>query len=93
MKSTGVVRKLDKLGRIVIPMSLRRQLGINEKDSIEIFVEHDKIILQKYPPHQECMLTGKVSSNNFILGNGKIILSPEGVEILYKELKKHFQTI
>ena len=50
MKSTGVVRQLDTLGRIVIPIELRRTMGIATKDSIEIFVEGDQIILKKYQP-------------------------------------------
>ncbi len=45
MKSTGIVRKVDELGRIVIPMELRRTLEINEKDPVEIFVEGEEIIL------------------------------------------------
>ncbi len=48
MKSTGIVRKLDDLGRIVIPMELRRIFGIAPDDAIEIFVQDDKIVLQKY---------------------------------------------
>lgn len=48
MKSTGIVRKVDELGRIVLPIELRRVLAIAEKDPIEIFVEDDKIILKKY---------------------------------------------
>lgn len=51
MKSTGIVRKLDDLGRIVIPMELRRIFGLSPNDEIEIFVEDDKIVLQKYEPH------------------------------------------
>jgi transcriptional pleiotropic regulator of transition state genes len=50
MKSTGVVRKVDELGRIVLPKELRTILNINERDSIEIFTDNDKIILQKYQP-------------------------------------------
>ena len=50
MKSTGVVRKIDELGRIVLPMSLRTNFDIKEKDSLEIFTEGNKIILQKYQP-------------------------------------------
>ena len=50
MKSTGIVRKLDDLGRIVIPMELRRVFGITPEDNLEIFVEDDKIILQKVEP-------------------------------------------
>ncbi|MFZ3062467.1 MAG: AbrB/MazE/SpoVT family DNA-binding domain-containing protein [Actinomycetota bacterium] len=50
MKSTGIVRKLDELGRIVIPMELRRIFGISNRDPLEIFVEGDKIVLQKSEP-------------------------------------------
>ena len=50
MKSTGIVRKVDELGRIVLPIELRRTLGIEEKDRIEIFVDGASIILRKYQP-------------------------------------------
>ena len=50
MKSTGIVRKVDELGRIVLPIELRRTLNIAEKDSLEIYVDEDAIILRKYQP-------------------------------------------
>lgn len=50
MKSTGIVRKVDELGRIVLPIELRRTLGIEEKDRIEIFVDGESIILRKHQP-------------------------------------------
>ena len=50
MKSTGVVRKVDELGRIVLPIELRKMMDINVKDSVEIFTEGDSIILRKYMP-------------------------------------------
>lgn len=50
MKSTGIVRKLDELGRITLPIELRRTLSVGERDALEIFVEEDKIILTKYEP-------------------------------------------
>ncbi|WP_155837515.1 AbrB/MazE/SpoVT family DNA-binding domain-containing protein [Aneurinibacillus terranovensis] len=50
MKATGVVRKVDELGRVVIPIELRRNLGIAEKDGLEIFVDDEKIILKRYAP-------------------------------------------
>ncbi len=50
MKSTGIVRKVDELGRIVLPIELRRTLDIAEKDSLEIYVDEDSIILKKYHP-------------------------------------------
>lgn len=48
MKSTGIVRKVDELGRIVLPIEMRRTLNIEEKDSLEIYVEGDNVILRKY---------------------------------------------
>ncbi|SET59782.1 AbrB/MazE/SpoVT family DNA-binding domain-containing protein [[Clostridium] polysaccharolyticum] len=50
MKSTGIVRKLDELGRITLPIELRRTLGVGERDPLEIYVDEDKIILTKYEP-------------------------------------------
>ena len=50
MKSTGIVRKVDELGRIVLPIEMRRTLDIGEKDSLEIYVEGASIILKKYKP-------------------------------------------
>lgn len=51
MKSTGIVRKIDELGRVVIPKELRKVLSIQEKDPVEIFVDDNQIILQKYKPY------------------------------------------
>ena len=50
MKSTGIVRKVDELGRIVLPIELRRTLDIAEKDSLEIYVDGPSIVLKKYQP-------------------------------------------
>lgn len=50
MKSTGIVRKVDELGRIVLPVELRKSLNINIKDPLEIFTSGDKIVLKKYEP-------------------------------------------
>lgn len=59
MKSTGIVRKVDELGRVVIPIELRRTLGIDEKDALEIYVDNEKIILRKYEP--ACVFCGNAS--------------------------------
>ena len=56
MKSTGVVRRVDELGRIVIPIELRRTLDIAEKDALEIYVDGEEIILKKYEP--ACIFCG-----------------------------------
>ncbi len=50
MKTTGIVRNLDNLGRVTLPIELRRNLNLNIKDPVEIFVEGDSIILKKYSP-------------------------------------------
>ena len=48
MKSTGIIRKVDELGRIVLPIEIRRTLDIAERDELEIFMDRDRIILQKH---------------------------------------------
>lgn len=58
MKSTGVVRKVDELGRIVMPVELRRAFGIQVKDPMEIYVDGERIILTKYEP--ACVFCGSV---------------------------------
>ena len=88
MKSTGIVRKIDELGRIVLPIELRRGLEIDVKDPVEIFVEGDKVILKKYKPNMTCAATGEVSNANHVLLGGKLILSTAGVEKLLSEIQK-----
>ncbi|AIG24475.1 AbrB/MazE/SpoVT family DNA-binding domain-containing protein [Brevibacillus sp. 7WMA2] len=69
MKSTGIVRKVDELGRVVIPIELRRTLGIAEKDALEIFVDGERIILKKYEP--ACIFTG--NAEDLVYYKGKMI--------------------
>lgn len=57
MKSTGIVRKVDELGRIVLPIEMRRTLNIAEKDSLEIYVDGENIILRKFL--SACIFCGK----------------------------------
>ncbi|MGH1280669.1 AbrB/MazE/SpoVT family DNA-binding domain-containing protein [Bacillus basilensis] len=89
MKATGVTRKVDDLGRVVIPKELRNTLGIKEKSPLEIFVEGEDIVLKKYQPGGVCTLTGEISNRNISLANGKITLSPEGAELLIKEVEQY----
>ena len=56
MKSTGNVRKVDELGRIVLPIELRRTLDIAERDELEIYLDDDKVVLKKYEP--SCIFCG-----------------------------------
>lgn len=56
MKSTGIIRRVDELGRVVIPIELRNKFGIAEKDPIEIFVDGSNIVLKKFEPN--CIFCG-----------------------------------
>ncbi|SDC47812.1 MULTISPECIES: AbrB/MazE/SpoVT family DNA-binding domain-containing protein [unclassified Candidatus Frackibacter] len=71
MKSTGIVRKVDDLGRVVIPVELRRTLHIETKDPLEIYVDDDKIIFKKYEP--ACVFCGNAGET--IEFKGKTICS------------------
>lgn len=71
LKSTGIVRKVDELGRVVIPIELRRTLGISEKDALEIYVDGERIILKKYEP--ACIFCGNAERVTHF--KGKIICS------------------
>lgn len=59
MKSTGIVRKVDELGRVVLPIELRRTLDISPKDPLEIFIKEDTVILKKYQP--ACIFCGQAN--------------------------------
>ena len=69
MKSTGIVRKVDELGRIVLPIELRRTLDIAERDELEIYLDDDKVILKKYEP--SCIFCG--SSCGLVTYHGRNI--------------------
>ena len=60
MKTTGIVRKVDELGRVVLPVELRRNMNIEVKDSLEIYVDGDSIILKKYEP--ACIFCGSTKN-------------------------------
>ena len=76
MKSTGIVRNVDELGRVVLPIELRRTLGINIKDGMEIYVEGKSIILKKYQP--DCIFCGEVNDT----------MSFKGINICSKCIKE-----
>ncbi len=79
MKNTGVVRRLDELGRITLPMELRKVFNIQERDSLEIYVEDDKIILKKYAPTD--IFTGE--TEDLIEYHGKMV-SRKSIEEMAK---------
>ncbi len=87
LQSIGIVRKVDELGRIVLPKEVRKTFDINHKEPLEIFVDQDQIILQKYHSRGVCAVTGEYTPQNRKFGNGNIILSPKGIEILLNELE------
>ncbi|WP_340397772.1 AbrB/MazE/SpoVT family DNA-binding domain-containing protein [Paenibacillus sp. FSL E2-0202] len=66
MKATGIVRRIDDLGRVVIPKELRRTLGVANGDPLEIFVDGDKVILRKYSPG--CTLCGGLEDIGYLSG-------------------------
>lgn len=80
MKSTGIVRRVDELGRIVLPIELRRTLNIAEKDSLEIYVDGSSIILKKYQP--ACIFCD--SAKDISVFKGKNICSACLKELLHK---------
>lgn len=66
MKATGIVRKVDDLGRMVIPKELRKTMNIKPKDAVEIYVEGDKIIFKKYEPG--CIFCEKIENTKEFQG-------------------------
>ena len=81
MKSTGIVRKVDELGRIVLPIELRRTMGIDVKDALEIYVEGDTIMLRKYEP--SCVFCG--NAKDVVTYKGRNIC-PACIEEISKKL-------
>ena len=69
MKSTGIVRNIDELGRIVIPKEIRKKLGIANNDPVEIYVEGERIMLMKY--HPACHFCG--STEDIMEFKGKVV--------------------
>lgn len=82
MKSTGIVRRLDELGRLVIPKELRRTLGIDVKDPLEIYVDGESIILKKYAP--ACIFCNEASG--IVSFKGKNVCS-NCIKLIAKEKK------
>ncbi|HHU61346.1 MAG: AbrB/MazE/SpoVT family DNA-binding domain-containing protein [Bacillota bacterium] len=68
MKSTGIIRKVDDLGRVVLPIELRRSLGIEERDPLEIFVQEDLIVLRK--SSLVCIFCGSEEGVEDFMGKG-----------------------
>ena len=71
MKSTGIIRKVDELGRVVIPIEIRNKFDIAEKDPIEIYVDGSSIVLKKYEPN--CVFCG--NTKNLTTYKDKLVCS------------------
>ncbi|MCU5497551.1 AbrB/MazE/SpoVT family DNA-binding domain-containing protein [Bacillus wiedmannii] len=91
MKNTGVARKVDELGRVVIPVELRRTLGIAEGTALDFHVDGENIVLRKQ--EKSCFVTGEVSESNMELLDGRMFLSKDGaselLDLLEKSVKVH----
>ncbi|MBE7129774.1 AbrB/MazE/SpoVT family DNA-binding domain-containing protein [Bacillus mycoides] len=88
MRSIGITRKIDGLGRVVLPKELRRTFDIHDKTPMEIFVDGEAILLKKYETNHACMITGEVSEHNLSLADGKINVSPQGAKFLVEALQQ-----
>ncbi|WIG29965.1 AbrB/MazE/SpoVT family DNA-binding domain-containing protein [Bacillus toyonensis] len=86
MKNTGVARKVDELGRVVIPVELRRTLGIAEGTALGFHVEGENIVLRKH--EKSCFVTGEASESNMELLGGRMFLSKEGASKLLDVIEK-----
>ncbi|ACJ80735.1 AbrB/MazE/SpoVT family DNA-binding domain-containing protein [Bacillus paranthracis] len=86
MKNTGVARKVDELGRVVIPVELRRTLGIAEGTALNFHVDGENIVLRKH--EKSCFVTGEVSESNMELLGGRMFLSKAGANELLNALEK-----
>lgn len=88
MKSTGVIRKIDELGRIVLPKEIRRNLGIRDGENLEIFVENDHILLKKYSKMQDyCEIINNLANIINNTYNFKVIITDRD-KVLYSSVEK-----
>ena len=90
MKSTGITRRIDDLGRIVIPKEIRKNLKIKENEVLEIFINNDEIILKKFSPFNdsEKILSDYIKVINDMTGNDVIITDRDKVILSSKRLEE-----
>ncbi|MDN4866052.1 AbrB/MazE/SpoVT family DNA-binding domain-containing protein [Priestia megaterium] len=91
MKGLSTLRKIDAVGRIVIPIELRKLLDIGKDDEVEIILEDDHIEIKKYKESNECLITGEITPQSRRYANN-LVLSPLGAKILYNEIKDKQKT-
>ena len=92
MKATGIVRRIDELGRVVIPKEIRRTLRIKEGDPLEIFTERDELMLKKYSPIATLERFSKATARslNDLCGKLAVICDTDGVLHAFGDGKKDF---
>ncbi|OPD54071.1 AbrB/MazE/SpoVT family DNA-binding domain-containing protein [Bacillus anthracis] len=90
MKSTGIMRKFDTVGRISVPVEIKKRLGIKEKDAMEIFLEGDKIILQKYQHWDSRQKTDQRLSEKIFSASVNHIPDSKKITELLTELQQSF---
>ena len=92
MKATGIVRRIDELGRVVIPKEIRRTLRIKEGDPLEIFTDRDELMLKKYSPIATLEKFSKATAKslNDLSGKLAVICDTDGVLHAYGEKKREF---
>lgn len=85
MKSTGIIRRVDELGRVVVPIEIRNQFNIVEKDPIEIYVDGSSIILKKYEPN--CVFCG--NTEDLVEYKNKLVCSKCAAQLNNLQLKSN----
>ena len=92
MKATGIVRRIDELGRVVIPKEIRRTLRIKEGDPLEIFTDRDELMLKKYSPIAtiERFSEAAAKSLNDLSGKLSVVCDTDGILYAFGEGKKEF---
>ncbi|MGU3443678.1 AbrB/MazE/SpoVT family DNA-binding domain-containing protein [Bacillus cereus] len=90
MKKTGMIRRVDAVGRVVIPRELQRILSLNKPNEVEMYVVQDQLVIKKR--NKTCFVTGEPIKYPYIFLKGKLLLSAKGAEILAKEIEAYQQT-
>lgn len=90
MKAIGIEKRVDSVGRIVIPKEIRRLLNIDFGDILEVLIDSGNIIVRK-AAGTKCLITGERTGNMIKLADGKIVVSNEGAKILRAEIAKEIK--
>ncbi|MEH6431902.1 AbrB/MazE/SpoVT family DNA-binding domain-containing protein [Bacillus sp. H7(2023)] len=86
MENTGITRAIDQYGRLVIPIEIKRQLGIGPGTEMKLFLDGEDIVMRKH--EKACLVTGKTVEEPIELFGGNLTLSKEGAQELLKTLER-----